>query len=104
VDALEDKKAEDIILMDVREVASFTDYMIVCTGSSNRMLRALAEGTNTATREQHKVKGRVEGDPDGGWMVLDFGDIVVHIFDAELRNYYKLEELWKDGKILLRVQ
>ena len=102
--ALEDKKGEDIILLDVHEVTSFTDYFILCTGTSNRMLNALADGVNEKTREKHKKKGRVEGSPDTGWMVLDYGDVVVHIFDPELRGYYRLEELWKEGKILLRVQ
>ena len=104
VDALEDKKGEDIILLDVHELTSFTDYFIICTGSSNRMLNALADGVNEKTREKYSKKGRLEGSPDAGWMVLDYGDVVVHIFDPELRSYYRLEELWKDGKILLRVQ
>lgn len=104
MDALEDKKGEDIILLDVHELTSFTDYFIICTGTSNRMLNALADGVNERTREKHKKKGRVEGSPEAGWMVLDYGDIVVHIFDPELRGYYRLEELWKEGKILLRLQ
>ena len=104
MDALEEKKGEDIILLDVHELTSFTDYFVICTGSSNRMLNALADGANEKTREKHKKKGRVEGSPDAGWMVLDYGDVVVHIFDPELRGYYRLEELWKEGKILLRVQ
>jgi ribosome-associated protein len=104
VDALEEKKGEDIILLDIHEVTSFTDYFVICTGTSNRMLNALADAANEKTREKHHKKGRVEGSPDTGWMVLDYGDVVVHIFDEELRGYYQLEELWKDGKILLRVQ
>jgi ribosome-associated protein len=104
VDALEEKKGEDIILLDLHEVTSFTDYFVICTGTSNRMLNALADAANEKTRTQHKKKGRLEGSPDAGWMVLDYGDVVVHIFDEELRGYYNLEELWKEGKILLRVQ
>jgi ribosome-associated protein len=104
VNALEDKKAEDILLMDIKELVSFTDYFIICTATSSRMLNALADGVVEKTRLDHKRKGRIEGSPDAGWMVVDYGDIVVHLFDDELRRYYKLEELWKDGKILLRVQ
>lgn len=68
------------------------------------MLNALADGVIEKARLEHKKKGRIEGSPEAGWMVVDYGNIVVHLFDDELRRYYKLEELWKDGKILLRVQ
>ncbi len=68
------------------------------------MLNALADGIIEKVREAYKKKGHIEGNPDSGWLVLDFGDVVVHLFDEELRRYYKLEELWKEGKVLLRVQ
>jgi ribosome-associated protein len=101
---LEDKKGEDILLLDVKEVVSFTDYFVICTATSNRMLNALADAAVEKTREKHKKKGRIEGSPEGGWMIVDYGDIVVHLFDADLRHYYNLEELWKDGKVVLRLQ
>ncbi|HTX91486.1 MAG TPA: ribosome silencing factor [Anaerolineales bacterium] len=104
VNALEDKKGEDILLLDIKDLTSFTDYFIICTATSSRMLNALADGVNEKTRQQHKKKGRLEGSPSTGWLVVDYGDIVVHLFDEELRRYYKLEELWKDGKVLLRLQ
>jgi ribosome-associated protein len=104
VDALEEKKGEDILLLDVRKVVSFTDYFVLCSSTSARMLNALADAVSDKVREQHKKKGRLEGRPEGGWLVLDYGDIVVHLFDHELRRYYKLEELWSEGKTLLRVQ
>jgi ribosome-associated protein len=90
--------------LDIKELVSFTDYFIICTGSSNRMLNALADGVLEKTRVEHKRKGRLEGSQDAGWLVVDYGDIVVHLFDDELRQYYNLEELWKDGKVLLKVQ
>lgn len=68
------------------------------------MLKALADSVVEKTRIEHKRKGRIEGSPETGWLVVDYGDIVVHLFDEELRRFYKLEELWKDGKTLLRVQ
>ncbi len=104
MDALEEKKAEDIILLDVKDIASFTDYFVVCTATSSRMLNALADGVVEKTRTTHKKKGRIEGKPEGGWMIVDYGDIVVHLFDEELRQYYNLEELWSEGKVILRVQ
>jgi ribosome-associated protein len=104
VDALSDKKGENIILLDVAEITSFTDYFIICTGSSNRMLKALADGILEKTSDNYKKKNRIEGTPSAGWLVLDYGDIVVHLFDDELRKYYNLEDLWKDGKVILRMQ
>lgn len=104
MNALEDKKGEDILLLDVKGVVSFTDYFIICTATSNRMLNALADGVLEKARLDHKKKGRLEGMPDSGWMIIDFGDIVVHIFDQDLRHYYRLEELWDEGRVLLKVQ
>jgi ribosome-associated protein len=92
------------LLLDIKGIASFTDYFVICTATSSRMLNALADGAIERTRVKHKRKGRIEGKPEAGWLVVDYGDIVVHLFDEELRHYYKLEELWKDGKVLLRVQ
>ena len=104
VNALEDKKGEDILLLDIKDIVSFTDYFIICTATSNRMLNALADGVIEKTLAGYKRKGRIEGGPEAGWMVVDYGDIVVHLFDKDLRQYYKLEELWKEGKVLLRVK
>jgi len=104
VNALEEKKAENIVLLDIKELTAFTDYFIICTGTSNRMLNALADGVSEKTRLDHKRKCRIEGQADSGWIIVDYGDIVVHIFNSELRQYYKLEELWDEGKVLLTVQ
>ena len=104
MNALEDKKAEQILLLDIKEIASFTDYFIICTATSNRMLKALADGVIEKTLQEHKKKGHIEGGPESGWMIVDYGDIVVHVFDSDLREYYRLEELWDEGKVLLRIQ
>jgi len=104
VNALEDKKGEDIILLDIKGIVSFTDFFIICTATSNRMLNALADGVVERTHVEHNRKGRIESTPDSGWMIIDYGDIVVHLFDADMRRYYKLEELWDEGRVLLKVQ
>lgn len=104
VGSLEAKKAEDILLLDLQKVASFTDFFILCTGTSDRMLDALAEATLDSIRKQHRKRGIREGEARDGWVVVDFGDVVVHLFSAEQRRYYDLEELWKDGRVLLKVQ
>lgn len=104
VDALEDKKAENILLMDLQGIAPFTDYFVICSGSSDRMLKALANGALDTVRETHKVKARIEGDSMAGWILADFGDVILHVFSADQREYYLLEELWSEGKILLHMQ
>ena len=91
-------------MLDVQKIASFTDYFVLCTATSSRMLKALADAVMDKARAENARKGRVEGKSDDGWLVVDYGDIVVHLFDAELRGYYRLEELWSEGKILLRLQ
>ena len=68
------------------------------------MLDALAKGVLETTKKDYKKKGRLEGQSGEGWLVLDFGDVVVHLFSPDMRAYYDLEELWSDGKVLLKVQ
>ncbi len=90
--------------MDIKDIASFTDYFVICTGTSDRMLDALADGTLDGVRSKHRKRGRKQGKAGEGWMVVDYGDVVVHLFSPEQREYYDLEDLWQDGKVLLRVQ
>lgn len=104
VDALEDKKAEDILLMDLSGIAPFTDYFVICTGTSERMLRALVHAALDAAREDYGLKTRVEGEPLDGWLLADFGDVVVHVFSSDQREYYALDSLWNEGKVLLHLQ
>ncbi len=68
------------------------------------MLEAMSEETTEKIKKGHKVIARSEGQPADGWLVLDYGDIVVHLFSPDLRDYYRLEELWKKGKVLLKIQ
>ena len=68
------------------------------------MLNALADAVVEDMRVQHKKKGRVEGEARGGWLIVDYGDVVLHLFSPDQRAYYQLEELWNEGKVLLRVQ
>lgn len=104
VDALEEKKGENILLLDLQKVAMFTDYFVICTGTSDRMLDALADGVEEKAREKFQIKGHREGQPASGWVVVDFGSVIVHLFAQEVRDYYNLEELWQEGKVLLRLQ
>ena len=104
IEILEEKKAEDIILMDLKEVADFTDYFIICNGTSDRMLNSLADAVSEKVKEVYKIIAKREGDPNEGWLLVDLGDIVIHLFSPELREYYQLEKLWQQGKTLVHVQ
>jgi ribosome-associated protein len=102
---LEEKKGEDILLLDLIGVCSFTDYFILCSGSSERLIGALSEEVRKALKEKLSIKDQgVEGDAESGWVLIDYGDVILHIFSKALREYYQLEELWREGKVLLRVQ
>lgn len=104
VNALEDKKGEDIVLMDIKEIASFTDYFVICTGTSDRMLDALASSAIDEVRRKYKKKAKKQGLSRDGWVVVDFGDVVLHLLSPDQRDYYQIEELWEDGKVLLRLK
>ena len=103
VNALEDKKGENIVLIDLQGVAAFTDYFVIATGTSDRMLDSLAETATKEVKDKYQINGREEGQAKDGWMVVDFGDVVLHLFAPEEREYYRLEELWDTGKVLLRL-
>ncbi|MDP2966201.1 MAG: ribosome silencing factor [Pelolinea sp.] len=104
VNALEEKKAEDIALIDIRDVAIFTDFFVICSATSDRMIRALVKAAEDTMISKFRVKARVMGSPSNGWVAVDFTDIVLHVFSPKQREYYQLEELWSNGKTLLRVK
>ncbi len=104
MNALEDKKGEDILLMDIQHIASFADYFVICNGTSDRMLESLAEAVQEAAKKEFQIYSQIEGEAIDGWLVVDLGDVVVHLFSPEQRDYYGLEELWERGRVLLRLQ
>ena len=97
--ALDDKKAEDLVILDLQGKSSTTSYYIIATGSSNPHLRALIRNAEDKLHE-FKIPLRAQKDPDSGWMILDAFDFMVHVFDEETREFYGLEALWNDGKVL----
>jgi ribosome-associated protein len=101
---LEEKKGENIILIDLNEVAIFADYFVICSGTSDRMIQALVDEATDQVKEQFHLNARIEGEAVDGWMLVDFGDIILHIFSPGRRDYYRLEDLWSEGKTLLHVQ
>lgn len=105
VDVLEDKKGEDILLLDLVGECSFTDYFVIATGASERTLKALGDEIRRRMKSEFDgALGRQEGDPSSGWLLIDFGDVIVHLFSKEMREYYQLEELWASGRVIVRVK
>ena len=104
VDAASDKKASDIILLDVREMTPIADYFVICSGNNPRQLEAIADGIDEALRNSRARVIHREGKADNGWLLLDFGDIIVHIFGQKEREYYRLERLWNEAKTVVYLQ
>lgn len=104
MNSLDEKKGENILLLDIHELASFADYFVICSGTSDRMLDALAQTVMETIKKEHAVLSRKEGESREGWVVVDAGDTIIHLFSPDQRDYYRLEQLWERGKILLRMQ
>lgn len=104
VDALEDKKGEDILVLDLRNQAPITDYFVIASGTSERNLKALQDAIVDEIRPQVSYKPRLEGRPGEGWLLADFGSVMVHLFSHAQREYYRLEDLWEDAKVVLHLQ
>jgi len=94
VDILSDRQAEDVVLLDIRRVASFTDYFVIATALNARHMRALMETLDRDLAAEGAHSLHVEGEADSGWVLLDFGDVIAHLFTPEDRAYYNLEGLW----------
>ena len=98
VGALEDLKAKDIKILDVRAIASFTDLMIIASGTSSRQVKALADKVVEKCKAAGVSPLGVEGERDAEWILVDLGDIVVHLMQPETRDFYNLEKLWTIGE------
>ena len=91
-----DKKAENVVILDMRKITNYCDYFVICNGASSRQVQAIADGIEDGLREV-KVKAFSNGRKNELWNLLDFGGVVVHIFNEETRQYYDLERLWIDA-------
>lgn len=98
IDALEDKKAEDIKVIDISEVSVIADYFIIAGGSNRSQIQALCSNVEEKLGRAGSPVKQVEGYDTANWILMDFGDVIVHIFDKENRLLYDLERIWRDGK------
>jgi ribosome-associated protein len=104
VEAAADKQATDIVLLDARGVCSFADYFVICSGDSTRQISAIYDEIGHRLKQEGVLPSHHEGTVDSGWLLLDFGSIVVHIFDQFEREYYQLDKLWRQAVPVLRIQ
>jgi len=102
VTAAEDKKALDLVVLDLRKAAGFTDYFVICSGANSRQVRAIADGVMTALGDEAGKPAHVEGYDRSEWVLLDYFDFIVHIFAPETRMFYGLERLWGNAERLER--
>jgi ribosome-associated protein len=104
VEAASDKQAENIVLLDTRKVCYFADYFVILTATSDRQTEAIREAIEKSLKTVDVFSSHSEGASDSGWILVDFGGVVIHIFSSEKRDYYKLDELWSAATPVVRIQ
>lgn len=97
INALEDKKAEDVRVIDIGEVSVLADYFIIASGNNRTQVQAMADEVEQRLGRAGATPRQIEGYQAANWVLLDFGDVIIHIFDAQNRLFYDLERIWKDG-------
>ena len=103
VDVASDKLAEDIVLLDLRDLAPFADFFVIMSAESSRQIEALEEDLTQALKESGIVRHHREGTPASGWVLLDFSNVIVHVFSPDEREFYDLERLWRRAPQVVRV-
>ena len=96
--AATEKKATDLVLLDLRKVASFTEYFLICSGASARQVQAMSNAVEEALLKRGKRPLHIEGYSSAEWILLDYGDFIVHVFGQASRKFYDLERLWRDAR------
>ncbi len=103
VETASDRQASDIVLMDARQACSFAEYFVICSGETKRQIEAIRRAIDDVLKKEGIVSHHREGTADSGWVLLDLGGVIVHIFAPFEREYYQLERLWSKAQLLLRV-
>ncbi len=104
VEIASDRKAEEIVMLDIGKVSIIADYFVICTGTSDRHVRAIAREIDEKLGDQHINPLNVEGLNEARWVLMDYGPVLVHIFDSDTRDFYRLEQLWTGAQTVLVVQ
>ena len=104
VEVASEKLAADIELLDVREICSFASYFVICTGESERQIKAISDDIEQSLKKEGVLSHHREGALDSGWLLFDFGDVIVHIFAPFEREFYQLTELWSEAVPVVRIQ
>lgn len=95
--AVDEKQGDDIVALDVRDLVSYTDFLVICTARNERQAKAIHDEVRGQLKAEGVLPARVEGELRGSWLLLDYLDCVLHIFTAEMRGYYRLEQLWGEA-------
>ena len=104
VDAISERLGSDIVVLDMDGVSLLADYFVLCNADSTPQFKAILDEITEQARAAGARPLHTEGQPASGWVLLDFGSVVVHIFDPELREYYDLEDLWSSARLVVRIQ
>ncbi len=104
VEIASDKQATDIILLDIRGICSFADYFVICSGESSRQINAIYDEIVHSLKKEDMLPHHREGTVDSGWLLLDYGDVIIHIFAPTEREYYQLDQLWSQANPVVRIQ
>lgn len=97
--ALENKKGEDISIIGISDISDFADFFVIATGNNSNQLDAMESAVGEALHNAGAVHKNTEGNRDSNWILMDYGDVIVHIFDKESRSFYDLDRIWKDGTL-----
>ncbi|MFL7793833.1 MAG: ribosome silencing factor [Anaerolineae bacterium] len=104
VDIIADQKGENILLLDIQGLSILADYFVIANTTSDRQAKAILDDIRTRVKQDTDARLlHIEGEATTGWVLVDYGDVVVHLFSQEMREYYNLEELWKEGRVVVRM-
>jgi len=104
VDVISDKQGEDILMLDTRPVSFISDYFVIATAASDRQLKAIADDIQKRLKKDRVLPLGVEGTAASGWVLLDYGSVIAHLFSPGMRDYYRLEKLWEHAPVVVRMQ
>lgn len=103
LEAALDKQAADILMLDIRQLSDFTDYFVICSADSDRQIHAICDEINHVLKKEGVRLSHREGSEDSGWVLLDFGQVIVHVFATSQREYYEIEKLWGEETPVVRI-